>query len=257
MPAPDGVAERIGSRLEGRRPAAAAAIVWLAGFIVLTVVMIGLGLLLTKVLPGSTVARWDMGVSRWFAAHRTSQWNAWTNVASQFASPITAIVVAALAGVALAIARWWRELGLLAIGLTLEASVSLASTFVIARPRPPVPRLEATPGTYSYPSGHAAAAIVLYVGLAIVISSHVPSRLLSGLAWIIGLTIPVVVGFSRVYRGLHFSTDVLASVLLGTACLIAATLAVRSASEVSVLHSVALIRRPRDRSPRSRRGPSG
>ncbi|MGZ4130819.1 MAG: phosphatase PAP2 family protein, partial [Actinomycetota bacterium] len=44
---------------------------------------------------------------------------------------------------------------------------------MIQRPRPTVHRLDVSPPTSSFPSGHVAAGIALYVGLAILLSSHV------------------------------------------------------------------------------------
>ena len=228
-PRPRGPAERIGARFRGHPPVWVAAIVWLVGFLVLAVLLIGVGFLLTRPWRFGPIARWDEAVNAWFVVHRTATLNVWTNIGSQLASPITAIAVALAAGIALAIARWWREFGVLALGLTLEASTSLATTFLIARPRPPR-GLDPSPGTYSYPSGHAAAAIVLYVGLAVVVGAHTRHGIVKGVAWTAGVVIAGAVAISRVYRGLHYPTDVVVSVFLGTACLLVAMLAVRSAS---------------------------
>jgi undecaprenyl-diphosphatase len=72
----------------------------------------------------------------------------------------------------------------------------------------------------------------LYVGLAIVVASLVAHRhrRVRTVAWLIGVLLPVLVGVSRVYRGMHFPTDVLASVLLACGALAFALLAVRSMS---------------------------
>ena len=46
--------------------------------------------------------------------------------------------------------------------------------------------------------------------------------------WLVAILLPIVVGASRLYRGMHFPTDVAASVLLATGALLFALLAVRS-----------------------------
>ena len=142
------------------------------------------------------------------------------------------IGVAVVAAIVLAIGRHWRQIGFLACALTLEFTV-----FLRHPPRGPhaplVPRLDVTPPTSSYPSGHTAAAIVLYVGLAIVIWSLVRSTAIRTIVWIIAVAIPIFVGISRLYRGMHHLTDVLASVLLGCGALLFAVLATRSAVAVS------------------------
>ena len=133
----------------------------------------------------------------------------------------------------LAIGKHWRQIGFLACALTLEFTVFLLSTLLVDRMRPQVPRLDVTPPTSSYPSGHTAAAIALYVGLAIVIWSLVRSTAIRTIAWTSRSPCPIFVGISRLYRGMHHLTDVLASVLLGCGALLFALLATRSAVAVS------------------------
>ncbi|MGZ4149633.1 MAG: phosphatase PAP2 family protein, partial [Actinomycetota bacterium] len=99
--------------------------------------------------------------------------------------------------------------------------------------RPAVPRLDATPVTSSYPSGPTAAALTLYVGLALVVWSLTRPAAIRAAVWIVAVALPVFVGLSRLYRGMHHLTDVLASVLLGVGALSFALLATRSAVAVS------------------------
>ena len=57
-------------------------------------------------------------------------------------------------------ARRWR--------LMFEVAVFGTTSKLIARDRPPVEQLDGAP-TNSWPSGHIAAAVVFYVGLAIIV----------------------------------------------------------------------------------------
>ena len=61
---------------------------------------------------------------------------------------------------------------------------------------------------YSFPSGHSANAVTVYGSLA---AHEKKSKLL----WVLALVLPLVVGFSRVFVGAHFPTDVLCGWLLG------------------------------------------
>src|SRR5512140_3002365 len=132
-----------------------AVVVMVAGYAVLTVVMLAIGLLLTHALDGS-VGRWDEHVNSYFARHRTSGWNEITSVATAALNTLPVVLGAALVAGVLALRRRWAEAAYLVLALVLEITVFLSVTFVVARPRPDVPRLNSTPATSSFPSGHTA-----------------------------------------------------------------------------------------------------
>ena len=146
---------------------------------------------------------------------------------------MTVIGIAVAVSIVLAIGRHWRELGFLVAGLIVEAAVSLTTSILVNRPRPNVPRLDAAPPTASFPSGHTAAATVLYVSLALVLVSFVRNVTVRVLAWILAIAIPIFVGLSRLYRGMHHPTDVMGSVVLGAGALMFALLASRTAGAVT------------------------
>jgi undecaprenyl-diphosphatase len=88
------------------------------------------------------------------------------------------------------------------------------------RPRPPQAlALIATPQSYSFPSGHALSSIVLYGGLALILllSSRPAWQKAAGAA--VAVVPGTLVGLSRIYLGVHYASDVLASWLLGASVL--------------------------------------
>jgi len=193
----------------------------------------GLGLIITKVLVGGAVERWDHSGNQWFVAQRTSTLNPLTNIGSEIGATFTIIGVAALACIILAIGRHWRELGFIVASLVIEASVSFTTSTLITRTRPNVPRLDAAQPTGSFPSGHTAATIVLYVSLALVITSLVRNPLLRGLAWVLAIALPMYVGFSRLYQGMHHPTDLIGSAVIAVGSLLFGLLACRTAVAVT------------------------
>jgi undecaprenyl-diphosphatase len=101
----------------------------------------------------------------------------------------------------------------LAVALVGELAVFLTATALVDRPRPPVPHLDAQlPPTSSFPSGHTAAAICLYGTLAALVlaATRVWWR---RVAVILAVLLVVAVALARLYRGAHYPTDVLGSVL--------------------------------------------
>ena len=121
--------------------------------------------------------------------------------------------------------RLRRQVTVLAVGLVLELSVFLSTTYVVHRPRPDVDALDSVPATASFPSGHMAASVVLYGGLALIGSSLVSVRSVRRWLLVAAGLMALGVGFSRVYRGLHHPSDIVAGGAFGLACLAAAVLA--------------------------------
>ena len=196
------------------------------GYAVLLVAMLTIGFSLTHL--DSSVGRWDASVNRWFEGHRTDTWNSITGVATWFVNTEPAIGLAVVITAGLALRARWREAAMLWIALTLELLVFLSVTFVVARPRPDVVRLNSSPSTGSFPSGHTAAASVICAGLAIIVMCCTSNSFARLLAFAFALIAATTIGFARVYRGLHHPTDVFAGALLGVGCLVVAVIAVRA-----------------------------
>ncbi len=66
----------------------------------------------------------------------------------------------------------------------------------------------AKPVSYSFPSGHALLSTVFYLSLAILMTGRLAVRTAAGL-------LALFIGFSRVYLGVHYPTDVLAGFAAG------------------------------------------
>ncbi len=217
--------------LRERHPVGFAVAVALAGAAIAGVLLVGLGLSLTEGLLSGPLGRWDEGVNDWFLSVRTPSMNAVSHVGSTIAMTLPIIGVAAVCVVVLGLLRRFRDAGFLLIALAVEASVFLMTTLIVARSRPTVPRLEPAPPTSSFPSGHTAAALTLYVGLALVIAPQVRRRWMRICLWIVAVAIPLFVSLSRIYAGMHHVTDVVGSVALAAGALATAAIAVGARRE--------------------------
>ena len=230
---PGGFAEWCGDRLHRFPPLVAALIVALIGWVVVAASIIGLGVLLVEVLLPGRLGSWDLSVVNRFVGERTDPLTDASWVGSGFAETVVVVTAGlALTGFLL-VKRAWPAAGLVVLSLVLEITAYAAVTTFVHRQRPFVEQLEQRRQGASYPSGHTAAAVVLYVLIAIVVTLYVKNPVARRVAWAAVVLVPIVVALSRIYRGMHHPTDAVAGVLMGTGCVVVALLAVRTASAVA------------------------
>lgn len=196
--------------------------------------------------PGSELASWDGRATEALLARRSGLWN-WVLWA------ITLVGNAPMLGVltatsAIALVVWGRraQAALMAGGMLVAQGISSLTKTVIGRPRPAESlALVAQADSDSMPSGHAVLTIVL-VGLLVFAVFRViedrraaqDSRVTGGAgvtgvvsAWTVVAKVAVAassaalvlaVGFSRMYLGVHWASDVVGGWGLGAAWLCAA-----------------------------------
>jgi len=136
-----------------------------------------------------------------------------------------------------AIMRRWRVAAFIVGAILLEVATYRLTSLIVHRERPGVPRLDHLPVNQSYPSGHVAASVVVYVGLALLITSLLKGRRAVLLVWVVAIALPLIVAFSRMYRGMHHPIDATAGVLIGLASIAIALFATRAAVEAARLRA--------------------
>jgi membrane-associated phospholipid phosphatase len=185
---------------------------------VLLAVMIGLGLLVTKVMMHVWPFTVEDSVNREFERDRTHEVSMVSLIFSTLASTPAVIAVTVLAAIALRLVlKRWRESIFLCAAVTAQALVFFLTTLMIDRPRPDVDHMDVSPPTSSFPSGHTSASVALYVGLAVILFRVADRTWLKRAAWLLVL-VPVGVALTRMYRGMHHPSDVTASFLNGGIC---------------------------------------
>jgi len=131
------------------------------------------------------------------------------------------IVVAGLAAISIVfiILRRWYYL------LTMLISAGVGELFVwilknyFDRPRPPLINALAPEMSYSFPSGHAFVAVAFYGLLAYFVFLTFKSKIIRVITILLTIILVIMIGFSRVYLGVHWPSDVLASYVSGIAWL--------------------------------------
>lgn len=114
-------------------------------------------------------------------------------------------------------------LGFAALG---AVAISERLKLVFHRPRPAAFFGYHEPLSYSFPSGHAITAFCLYGVLAVILEDRLPSVAGRRALWATAGLLIGLIGFSRVYLGVHYPTDVAGGYALGVVW----TVAVLSAS---------------------------
>jgi membrane-associated phospholipid phosphatase len=163
---------------------------------------------------GSTA--FDGSITSWMVAHRAPGWTTLAQLLSTAGSQAVLIPVAGVVAVALVARRRFVLAGLLVAawgGATLL--YSLTKHFA-DRPRPPMEIWLTDVGrSTSFPSGHATQSLATFLALALVGAAW-----LSKPPWpgrVLALIVAAGVGWSRVYLGVHWTTDVLAGWLIAAA----------------------------------------
>ena len=211
-----------------------ALVVSIIGWIAVTASIIAIGALLVHVLVPGAVGSWDDRVVRSFVEHRTSPLTEASWVGSGLAETLTVVTAGLVLSVVLLVKRAWALLGLVVISLVMEITVYLAVTAVVHRQRPFVQQLEVRRQGASFPSGHTAAAVVLYFLIAAVVTVYANERRSHGdVAWAAVVVVPIVVALSRIYRGCTTPPTRSRGSSMGAGCVAVALLAVRTAGAVA------------------------
>jgi membrane-associated phospholipid phosphatase len=206
----------------------------LVSFALIATLSIALGLVVTRVLLHvHGVAGADESFVGFLARHRSDALNDASLVGSIIAGGVVLPIIAGVVAFAACLVRQWRLAGFLLFALAVESGSYRATTLVVHRHRPAVHRLESLPVDASYPSGHTAASIAIYGGIALLLTSRIESRIARVAIWVAAASITVGVALARMYRGMHHPLDVAGGVVIGIAALSALVLVTRAAGSAA------------------------
>lgn len=125
------------------------------------------------------------------------------------------LVGATLALIFFAWKKHKREAILFSIILGMGEVINFLIKIVIQRPRPELSPLYEVVKSYSFPSGHAMNSFIFYSLLAYFVFHFTRKKRLSIFISVLSLILIFLIGFSRIYLGVHYPSDVIAGFIAG------------------------------------------
>ena len=177
------------------------------------------GAIAEDVVSGDPITTIDGEVARWFHARATPPVTALFLFITHVHGTIGILCMTLVLAMVLLWKRDWYWLLVVAITVPGGTALNILMKYAFHRARPHFDDPLLTLSTYGFPSGHMAAATLLYGTFAAILVVHVDSWRTRVLIALIAFLVVVFVGLSRIYLGVHFLSDALAAFAEGVAWL--------------------------------------
>jgi membrane-associated phospholipid phosphatase len=209
------------------------------GAALVAALMIGLGLLVTKVVLANTaIAAADDRFPEWLAHHRTTFWTQWSYVGSLLGDRPVLVPLVGVTAAVLVLSHRWRMASFVVQAGLAEVLAYGVTVAVVHRDRPHVERLGHYNRSTASPPGTPPQRLRCAWRSALLLTAHYTGRAARITIWAVAVAVAVAldVTLARIYRGQHHPSDVAAGALLGVAALVA-LFAARTARAVAELRA--------------------
>jgi len=190
-----------------------------AGILVFATMTLTLGAISEDVIKHEPLTVADAQLSTWLHAHRSPFLRSAMLVATSFGSTVTVTCIAVALGLYLLRRRRFYWLAALAASVAGGVLLNRLLKYAFHRPRPHFDDPILTLTSYSFPSGHTMMATVLYGVVAAYLFAKTPDWRWRVLIILLATFLIALVGFSRMYLGAHYLSDVLGAMAEGLAWL--------------------------------------
>ncbi len=189
-----------------------AAALWLAVGLASSVFVVWAFAEVTEGVIEGESRRFDRAVLLWIGAN----FPAWLDGPMRFITALgyyqVVLPLLAVATLGFYLASWRLSAVVLLVSTAGGAVLTTVLKAVFRRARPELFDSGYTAAFYSFPSGHATVAVGFYGALTLMLAYHLRGRLRWAVV-IVGAALVLLIGFSRLYLGVHYPTDVLAGFL--------------------------------------------
>ncbi|MGS4886646.1 VTT domain-containing protein [Roseibium sp. MB-4] len=208
---PDRISQWIGRNFDPAHPRSAG---MLASTVLILITMPAFFWLIGEVAPNEPMVRADLAILNLFDSLRTPVGDKIMVFMTTLGDGIVVTAIALAVASYLFFRKAWRR------GIGFVIAIAGTAIFVpllklmLHRSRPM--ELYTGADSFSFPSGHATLNTVLF-GICAVLIAHDRSRWVKAGIFTVTVAYVITIGFSRIYLGAHWMSDVLAGLLFGTA----------------------------------------
>jgi membrane-associated phospholipid phosphatase len=183
--------------------------------VVLVAALAAFGHLVEDYLTGDPIVRWDVEFARWLHEHSSGPLVGFFKIVTLAGNVAVLGVIVVAIGFLLVRRGRANDAALLFLTFGGASVVNALLKLIFHRPRPELAFIHLD--TYSFPSGHAAISSATFTVMAYLLARRHHSaraRIWIGLGAAAAIAL---VGFSRLYLGAHYLSDVLAGISFGVA----------------------------------------
>jgi membrane-associated phospholipid phosphatase len=191
----------------------------MAGIVILIVATGLFAAIAADVMEGGSITILDIKLARWFHAGASIGFTRVMLGLSYIHSVPGIFALTMLLGLYLFRRQAWFWLASVLVVVPSGMLLNVLLKYAFGRARPSFTDPILTLATYSFPSGHAASAMLFYGMLAAYLVSRTRDWRLRGALVAAAALMVALVGLSRLYLGVHYFSDVLAGVAEGCAWL--------------------------------------
>lgn len=197
-----------------------------AGLVALAIALVLFGVIAVSVATGNDLTQLDGQINSWLHLHKTTQLTHLFRLLSKLHSNLSVAVVTLTISAYFWFRhlRYWFLIFISAVFGGMLLNVVLKNLFV--RPRPHFDDSIRVLTTFSFPSGHTMLAAVFYGALCAFVVSRLRGWMLRAVGVLLAVFMIALVGFGRMYLGVHYLSDVLGAMAEGLAWLALCFLAV-------------------------------
>ena len=182
------------------------------GLLCLVLLGVAAGLLLRHATPGV-----DRSIVETLARHRSVQTVVWMKRVSILGSTVVLLPLVALVAAGFLVRNYRLDATLLLVAALGGLAVHNAVKALVDRPRPTVAAFHVVGP--SFPSGHMTQAVAVYGALAFVLCTRLGTTAAKIEIITAAILLASAIGFSRLWLGVHYPSDVLGGAAMGGAWL--------------------------------------